>query len=322
MAIRLNSLVSVIIPCYNYGWSLPETLDSLIAQTYTNWECIVVDDGSSDNSKEVVQAYASKDARFKYVYQVNKGMSAARNHGARLCKGEYIQFLDADDLLVPTKFSAQVELLESNPELDLVYGDVRYFRHGFSQVLSRSHDMRDTPWMAQAQGKGSSLVNLLVKKNIMVMCAPLLRAKLLDRVGGFAEGLRYMEDWEFWVRCGLANAYFYYSDSPKIWSLVRVHPTSTSQNLLQMLKHEIIVRKNIIPLIATDIEALEMNEQGLQQMFDTVADAARYQILEGDVKDGIKKFYNLAVTKPSKKIYYLKSAFYWLKKRAFSGYNK
>lgn len=307
-------LVSIIIPCYNYGWSLPETLDSLLAQTYTNWECIVVDDGSSDNSKEVVDYYASRDTRFTYVYQTNKGMSAARNHGVRLSKGEYFQFLDADDLLVPTKLDVQVEFLRNKPAVDLMYGDVRYFKHGCPGTLSRSFDMRDTPWMAQAQGKGIALITLLVEKNIMVMCAPLLRATLLAKAGTFAEELRYMEDWEFWVRCGLANANFCYSDSPEIWSLVRVHPTSTSQNTLRMLKHEIIIRRGIIPVIATNKDALAVNEKGIERMYDAIADIARQQILVGRLKEGVKEFYELA-NNSGRRGYYLKSALYWLKRR-------
>jgi glycosyltransferase involved in cell wall biosynthesis len=82
------SLVSIIIPCYNYGWLLAETLESVLKQHYAEWECLVIDDGSSDNTKQVAESFATKDARIKYVYQVNGGMSNARNNGLRLAKGK------------------------------------------------------------------------------------------------------------------------------------------------------------------------------------------------------------------------------------------
>ncbi|MEJ7663693.1 MAG: glycosyltransferase [Hymenobacter sp.] len=244
------NIVSVIIPCYNYGWILMETLNSVLDQTYSAWECIVVDDGSSDNTKQIVEEYSRRDCRIKYVFQPNKGMSAARNTGVRESGGDYIQFLDADDLLVPTKLELQVAFLNSSPEIDLTYGDVRYFRHENSEILSRSFNMNDEKWMVEVEGYGPKLLNALVAGNIMVMNAPLLRRSLLLKVGPFCEHIRYMEDWEFWVRCGMAGAFFHYENSPLIRVLVRVHPTSTSQNQIQMYKHEIIVRRSIVqPLI-------------------------------------------------------------------------
>jgi glycosyltransferase involved in cell wall biosynthesis len=109
-----DTLVSIIVPCYNYGYFLPETLDSILAQSYTKWECIIVDDGSTDNTKDVATTYLITDQRFRYIYQNNRGLSAARNTGIKLSKGSYIQFLDADDLLQEKKLESQICFLEQH----------------------------------------------------------------------------------------------------------------------------------------------------------------------------------------------------------------
>ncbi len=102
-------MISVIIPTYNAERYIAETLESVIAQTYTDWECIVVDDGSKDTSAAIVQQYAEREARIHYVYQCNAGPSVARNHGLQLAKGDYIQFLDADDTLYPERFATMLD---------------------------------------------------------------------------------------------------------------------------------------------------------------------------------------------------------------------
>jgi len=98
-----NPLVSIIVPCFNYGQFLSEALESLLAQTYPRWECIIVDDGSTDNTKEAVNFYVQKDSRFRYIYQVHRGVSSARNRALKEAAGTYIQFLDADDMLEKDK---------------------------------------------------------------------------------------------------------------------------------------------------------------------------------------------------------------------------
>jgi glycosyltransferase involved in cell wall biosynthesis len=94
-------IVSIIIPTYNRAHLIGETLDSVLAQTYTNWECIIVDDGSTDNTDEVVEEYVKKDSRFKYYHRPDEhlpGGNGARNYGFKMSKGEYVNWLDSDDL--------------------------------------------------------------------------------------------------------------------------------------------------------------------------------------------------------------------------------
>ena len=116
-------LVSIIVPCFNYAHFLPETLKSVSAQSFQNWECIIVDDGSADNTSEVATKFRLYDSRFRLISQSNCGLPAARNTGIQASVGEYIQLLDADDLITPEKLELQVAYLEKNRTVDIVYGD-------------------------------------------------------------------------------------------------------------------------------------------------------------------------------------------------------
>ncbi|MBK6637720.1 MAG: glycosyltransferase family 2 protein [Rhodocyclaceae bacterium] len=108
-------LVSVIVPCYNQGRFLEEAIASLIAQTYPKWECLIINDGSTDDTRQVALELARTEPRIRLFEQANCGLAAARNSGLREARGDYIQLLDADDELLPDKFATQVALLQSDP---------------------------------------------------------------------------------------------------------------------------------------------------------------------------------------------------------------
>ncbi len=307
------SLISVIIPCFNYGWVLAETLESLLAQTYPAWECIIIDDGSTDTTPIVSEEYQARDARFKYVYQTNAGMSAARNHGLRIARGEYIQFLDADDLLSPGKFEVQLEYLQKNPDTDLIYGDVRFFRHGAPSLLSRSFDMLDQQWTVGVPETGEELLNALVQCNIMVVNAPLVRASLIHQVGYFNEKLRSMEDWEYWLRCAMVEARMHFSDNPDTWALVRVHSTSVSQNIQRMAAANLQMRRWLAVRLQEKgaKTAQQLNENGITECY---INTALYNLTKGSIIAGMREFVTVA-RRTGKYAYYLKSIPYWLKMR-------
>jgi len=115
--------VSVIIPCYNQGHFLGEAVQSIIDQTFRDWECIIVNDGSTDSTKDVAGRFLRMDNRVRYFEQRNKGLAAARNRGLHECRGKFIQFLDADDVILPEKIAAQMELLGSTTAQALAYCD-------------------------------------------------------------------------------------------------------------------------------------------------------------------------------------------------------
>ncbi|MBO4340669.1 MAG: glycosyltransferase family 2 protein [Bacteroidales bacterium] len=120
--------VSVIIPSYNLGQYLPETLKSVEAQTFEDWECLIVENGSTDGSMSVITEFCASDLRFvPVVFKENVGVAAARNRGLELAEGEYILFLDADDLIAPGYMAAAVAALDADPSLNLVYGRAERF---------------------------------------------------------------------------------------------------------------------------------------------------------------------------------------------------
>jgi glycosyltransferase involved in cell wall biosynthesis len=118
-----HPLVSIIIPTYNRAHLIGETLDSVVAQTYENWECIIVDDGSSDNTDEVIEEYTKKDTRFKYYHRPEEhlpGGNGARNYGFKMSQGEYVQWFDSDDLMVAEMIEKKTRMFISNLKLDAV----------------------------------------------------------------------------------------------------------------------------------------------------------------------------------------------------------
>lgn len=253
-------LVSVVIPTYNYAHFIGQTLESLFAQTYQNWECIVVDDGSTDDTREVVGSIAESDPRVRYFRQENRGQPAALNAGLRELRGDYVQILDADDLIEARKLERQVAYLEAHPEADIVYGAVRYFRG--DNVAERLFSMweRNEPWMPEVSGKGTAVLRELIRGNIMTVNAPLSRRRVVETVGLFDEALAGPHDWDYWLRCAAGGASFAYLDAPGTLALVRSHPSSLSKNVLRMLRVALLLRKKVASL-TSDPELLELNRR-------------------------------------------------------------
>ena len=123
----MNSLVSIIIPCYIQAQYLDETLQSVLAQTYDKWECIIVNDGSPDITDEVAKVWLDRDNRFKYIYKENGGLSSARNAGLRVAMGDFIQFLDADDYLDSRKLEFSLKAVQFDIENNIIISNFRMF---------------------------------------------------------------------------------------------------------------------------------------------------------------------------------------------------
>ncbi|MCX7010104.1 MAG: glycosyltransferase [Kiritimatiellaeota bacterium] len=233
-------LVSVIMPCYNYAAFLAETLNGLRAQTWPHWECLVVDDGSSDHTREVVAACALNDPRFKYLHQQHAGPSAARNQGLRQAQGQFVQFLDADDDLAHRKFENQLAIFQSTPAVDIVFSRVEFF----GVADARKKKVYSTGLLTESKTARECL-KLLVHQNIMVINVPLIRKTLIDKVGLFDESLMTVEDWNYWIRCALAGAHFQFDSDETSLAKVRLHPQSHSTNQQRMILDSIQVRQQL-----------------------------------------------------------------------------
>jgi glycosyltransferase involved in cell wall biosynthesis len=239
-----SPLVSIIIPCYNYGRFLAEALDSLLNQTYQNWECIIVNDGSTDNTEEVARKYENADSRFRYFYQKNKGQWAARNTGITHSLGKYIQYLDADDLLESDKLTLQVSLLEEDPTIDLVYSDV--LRFDDKEKQEREFFLFYWSPHPPQSGRGENIINALLPDNFFLPGCVIMRKKVFSQL---KEGFRKaygLEDWDFWFRVAIADCVFYHDPREGTRLLARHHGSNVSFNLKKLLDDRLKVRKEIL----------------------------------------------------------------------------
>ncbi len=182
-SITTSPKVSVIIPAYNQAQYLPDALDSVLAQTYTNWETIIVDDGSPDNVADIAARYSGCDSRIKFLHTDNYGLSAARNTGAAHSDGEYLVFLDGDDKIAPEYIENCVKALQSDSNIKVAAPQMQCF--GIHQQI----------WPVVYEDYAQLLIN-----NPLYATAAMRRADF-DAIGGYDERMRKgFEDWELWIR--------------------------------------------------------------------------------------------------------------------------
>lgn len=192
----MSKLVSIIIPCYKQAQFLDECLNSVYLQTYHDWECIIVNDGSPDNTNEVANNWLTRDDRFKYVEKQNGGLSSARNTGLKLAKGEYVQFLDSDDLIDREKLEIQVHNLEKN-NLDIDISD--FIMYDIPQ--QRFNNQYLSPFFS---GKTTYIDEIILnwenKISIPPHCIIFKKTLIKSDLYFFEESLYNHEDWVFWVK--------------------------------------------------------------------------------------------------------------------------
>ena len=228
-----NISISIIVPCYNQAQYLDEALQSVLDQTYTNWECIIVNDGSPDDTKQIAQKWVEKDSRFKYIYKENGGLSSARNAGLAVAVGEFIQFLDCDDILEKEKLRFQVEFMYQNPVIDIAVSGYRYFDSGsrILKILGRDnfkHEVFLTRY-------DSDVKEVFKLGNPMVISASLYKRNVFEKVGFFDINLKALEDWDFNFRCALNNLIFEHIGYAKeTKTLIRLHNKSMMSDVIKL----------------------------------------------------------------------------------------
>jgi glycosyltransferase involved in cell wall biosynthesis len=181
--------ISVIIPTYNRCWILKEAIDSVLSQEYTDFEIIVVDDGSNDATAALLSAYGDQ---IKTIYQGNSGVSAARNAGILMAKGKYVAFLDSDDMWLPEKLSCQVDFFQSHTEAVICQTDEIWIRNGV-RVNPKNRHKKPSGMIFEP-----SLQLCLVSPS-----AVMIKKSLFDAVGLFNEAFPACEDYDLWLRIGL-----------------------------------------------------------------------------------------------------------------------
>jgi glycosyltransferase involved in cell wall biosynthesis len=216
--VSLPNLVSIIVPCFNAERFLAETLDSALRQTYPQTEVIVIDDGSTDNSREIIRSYSQC---LRAEFGSNRGASAARNLGTALARGEFIQYLDADDLLPSNAIGRRVDMLKTTGA-DVAYSDwERLVERGTGhfavdeKIVRRIEDVHPTTQIA------------LITDFWAPPAALTFRRTIVDKIGGWKEWLSIIQDARFLQDAGFAGAKFVYT--PGIGAQYRVHRVSLSR---------------------------------------------------------------------------------------------
>lgn len=209
--------VSIIVPAYNARRWLPAAIDSALAQTYPHCHVLVVDDGSTDDTGAWIAA--TYGARVQYLPQANRGLSGARNAGLRHSTGEFVQFLDADDYLLPDKVAVHVAALEANPDVDVVYG----------HCLCRVDGTGETyEWPRAFRYRSGQIFASMIDEGYIHTHMPLSRRQALNAVGGFDETLPTCVEWDFWLRVARSGARFLFLPGPPM-AVYRIRADSNSQ---------------------------------------------------------------------------------------------
>ena len=211
-------LVSVIIPAFNQSHYLGAAIESVLAQTYRNFEIIIVDDGSTDDTRQVAQGFERPNVR--YVYQANAGLSAARNTGVRNARGEYLAYLDSDDLFTPQKLDLLVAQLERDPQFGFVAGQAQLINE-YSEALD---EVLNTPPPDDPSD--------LLLWNPFHVGSMLVQRAWQERAGVFDESLRAYEDWDMWLRLALLGCRMGWVAEPV--SLYRFHTAQMTRDRERM----------------------------------------------------------------------------------------
>jgi teichuronic acid biosynthesis glycosyltransferase TuaG len=198
-------LVSVIMPVFNYAQYVGDSIASVLKSTEENLELIVVDDGSTDNSKALIEAAAKRDSRVKPIFhEKNLGISAARNTALAAAKGEYIAFCDADDLWLPEKLENQLKLLAQTPGADIAYGESKIIDEDGKETGARF----STSFPIPGSGNGNLFPTLCVRNFINTQTV-LLRRNILGPENTFDVNIHFAEDWLFWIRLARSHEFVY-----------------------------------------------------------------------------------------------------------------
>lgn len=264
-----KALVSIIIPTYNRAHLIGETLKSVLEQTYKNWECIVVDDGSKDETSEIVQCYLDKDSRFKYYLRPKnrpKGANACRNYGFELSKGEYIQWLDSDDLIGQEKITEQVALLEQKGGFFIATCKWEYFSESSNfnglkeserSVYNSFLDMDDF------------LEQLARSEGFFPPHAYLLPRKITIDSGNWLEYLHINQDGEYFSRIFLRSQGVLFSERSKVYYRLatgsNVSALSNKKKMIQAVDSWKLIEANFVLRFGSATNLVQISKKYLAQ---------------------------------------------------------
>lgn len=256
MTTRNYPIVSVIIPCYNSEKFLYETLDSVKMQTMKEWECIIVNDGSTDSSSIIAHEYSERDTRFVIIDKENEGQSVARNVGIKASHGKYILPLDADDIIDKTYIEKSVNYLESHGDVKLVYCLAEYFGDIQGEWNLPEYDYKSLLW------------------NNMIFCTAMFRRSDYDKTKGYNTNMVYgNEDWDLWLSLLGENDKVY--RIPEVLFFYRKHGNSVTDVAISKSyqSHSLLIKNH-----------MEIYEPFLADMFEYRITQYNYDLIQKRVE--------------------------------------
>lgn len=247
-----DTQVSVIIPAYNAVPFITEAVASALEQQGANLEIVVVDDGSTDGTGEVVKQLAAHDCRIKYIYQTNQNQGAARNAAVQHSSGSLVAFLDADDVWESQKLRMQTEALRLN-DVSVVFSDASHFAGSDDITIPV-----DLFGLYKGRLKSERFLCMLLQRNAIPLSSVLVTRTAFESVGGFDEtpALKGCEDWDLWLRLASHGHHFFGMDRKLV--RYRTHPSQTSTQRVHMIAASIAVREQYLehPSVGADKERL------------------------------------------------------------------
>jgi glycosyltransferase involved in cell wall biosynthesis len=278
----MSVLISIIVPCFNQAQYLDECLQSVLNQTNQNWECIIVNDGSPDNTEEIALEWCKKDPRFTYLKKENGGPSSARNAGIDIANGKYLLPLDSDDKISSNYLSACLKEIEACDEIKIVYG--KAFKFG---LVNKDWKLPDYTFESLLRGN-------------MIFCTALYRKSDWKKAGGYDENMKFgIEDWELWINImkdgGLvirnSDCFFYY----------RIKETSRNLTLGESLDKSYLMQRyvfnNHFDLYNINVFDLYLNNLRLEKLENYLTLTDLLLLLLKRIKIGLISKFNVFIKK-------------------------
>ena len=267
-------LISIVIPSYNQAKYIAYNLDSILAQTYSNFEVIFIDDGSKDNTAEILKSYSEKDSRIKYFYQNNSERAVARSHGISKAAGKYVCLVDSDDTWLPHKLETQLAVMENDPEIILCYAPV-------NRIDPENKPLKNAA--RQQEGYSGLIYKHLLMRNFIPSVTPMIRASVLKNIGEQVTDFIPYEDWDFWLRLSRCGKFHHIKEALGNY---RLHPQQSVKNVKASRIEEVTIK------------VLDANTQENAEIGDW-----QLSLDEEDFKASVREAYSLA---------YLRIAYWYL----------
>lgn len=276
----MTPFISIVIPCYNHATYLKDCIDSIISQSFQNWEAIIVNDGSTDETTLVALSYKEKDSRINIIEKANGGLSSARNYGLKGSKGKWVIFLDADDILLPNHLSKVVSKIEEQPQAKCVQTGYTHFSEDIKKKL---HSV--LPYL-------DKIMPFVLTQNLGPVHTIVIRKDIIQSLGPFDESLNSCEDWDMWIRLGKSGIEKISINEPLVGYRRAVN--SMSRNAFQMynaLKTVTLraVRKDSrLPDIGSNRDYNEVSTQGCLKK--SLLLCLGVSIMQGEIQESVNLF--------------------------------